>query len=936
MNFKKLIRKLNSHLRQARKYRTPVIVLIALAVVGLFRMPEVRNSDALKKIEGQTIDRRFLFRNENAPLKQHPQIELVGITTQSLDQGLLAPLLKEAQDAEEERISKAIGGASAPEAPKAATPAPAPEAPKAATPAPEAPKEAAPAPEAEAPKAAAPAPEAPKEAAPAPAPEAPKAAAPAPEAPKETAPAPEAPKAAAAEEPVLGSLALSNAPPAQDAASADSPASAPALAPVTRNYSEAIKLMAKGAWPFPRAVYSYALERLFELGAKTVAIDILFVSDRKDDSDPRILAAMDRLEAMQQAYGISDELLEKVEAEMDENFEIAPAMILALQRLEVAKDKLGVPPALFARIKSLLEREGKKIREGDEVFAETLERHKGKIVLAFSNNKSLDDNGKETIQFLRPNQTLSQALGEDGLGYAFFQPDADAVVRRVDTTTSQFKESGKAFLQNGPDDWLKFSALAVSKFAKRKIEPQHELINYRGAAGTFEVLPIEELFSDRLLKEDPRYQGGNRFKDKLVFLGPISETFHDEHRTPLGTQPGVEIHAHYAGSLLDNIPIREIPSEQEFWLIIGAVLIGAILLLAFESLPKRVGFAALVIGGFVFASYVMFKDYHVMVPMVSPLIALGLVGGIITAFDFAVEQLEKAHVRGVLDKYVSSNVASMVMNQGDSFDQALRGENKAVSVLFSDIRGFTSLSESRTPEMLVAQLNEYFMQMVDRVLGQGGTLQKFIGDAIMAVWGDTHSMGVNVDCLGAVRAALKMRDALHDLNAGWEPNPDREELHIGVGINHGHVVVGELGHPQRMEFTCLGDGVNLAARLESATKQFGVDILVASEAEKLTRDQIVYRRVDLAVFKGKTQPIQVFTPLGEVGIEVPAWLAKYHAALDLFHDRKFTEAKSAFATVNTEMGGEDYLCKMYQKRCDHYLQEPPPENWDGSWTLTEK
>jgi class 3 adenylate cyclase/CHASE2 domain-containing sensor protein len=918
MNFKKLIRKLNSHLRQARKYRTPVIVLIGLAVIGLFKMPQVRDSDALKKLEGQAIDQRFLIRNENAPLKQHPQVELVGITTQSLDQGLLAPLLKEAQDAEEERILKATAAkaqkvaAPAPEAPKAAAPAPAPEAPKAAAPAP--------------------APEAPKAAAPAPAPEAPKAAAPA--------PAPEAPKApgsASAAEPILGSLELSNVPQTQDAAAAaPSAAAAAPAAPVTRNYSEAIKLMAKGSWPFPRAVYSYALERLFELGAKTVAIDILYVSDRKDDSDPRILAAMDRLEAMQEAYGISDELLEKVEAEMDENFEIAPAMILALQKLEAAKDKLGVKPEVFARIKSLLEREGKKIREGDEVFAETLERHRGKIVLAFSNNKTLDDNGKETIQFLRPNQTLTKALGEDGLGYAFFQPDVDSVVRRVDTTTSQFKESNKSHLQTGPDDWLKFSALAVSKFAQRKIEPQHELINYRGAAGTFEVLPIEELFSDRLLKEDPRYQGGNRFKDKLVFLGPISETFHDEHHTPLGTQPGVEIHAHYAGSLLDNIPIKEFPKEQELWLIIGAVLVAAVLLLAFESLPKRLGCAAVVIGGFAYTSYVLFKDHHLMLPMVTPLLAIGLVGGIITAFDFAVEQLEKAHVRGVLDKYVSSNVASMVMNQGDSFDQALRGENKAVSVLFSDIRGFTSLSESRTPEMLVAQLNEYFMQMVDRVLGQGGTLQKFIGDAIMAVWGDTHSMGVNVDCLGAVRAALKMRVALQELNAGWEPNPDREELHIGVGINHGHVVVGELGHPQRMEFTCLGDGVNLAARLESATKQFGVDILVASEAEKLTRDQIVYRRVDLAVFKGKTQPIQVFTPLGEVGIEVPAWLGKYHAALDLFHERKFTEAKSAFAAVNAEMGGEDYLCKMYQKRCDHYLEEPPPENWDGSWTLTEK
>jgi adenylate cyclase len=181
-----------------------------------------------------------------------------------------------------------------------------------------------------------------------------------------------------------------------------------------------------------------------------------------------------------------------------------------------------------------------------------------------------------------------------------------------------------------------------------------------------------------------------------------------------------------------------------------------------------------------------------------------------------------------------------------------------------------------------------------------------------------------------------MRDALNELNSGWTENADREQLSIGIGINHGHVIVGELGHPQRMEFTCLGDGVNLAARLESATKQFGVDILVAEEAEKLTRDKVVYRRVDLAVFKGKTQPIAVFSPLGEVGIDVPAWLGKYHAALDLFHERKFDEARTAFDAVNGEMGGEDYLCKMYHKRCDHYIANPPPEDWNGSWVLTDK
>lgn len=706
-------------------------------------------------------------------------------------------------------------------------------------------------------------------------------------------------------------------------------------APVDRKYSDALKLMGKGRWPLPRAVYSYALERLFELGAKTIVIDILYVSSQTS-MDPRLNAALDRIDEAKGDVGISDDLIGELEAVLGDEGVLTPAVYLGLQRLEAAKGQLKLNDAQMARIQQILKREGKRIMDGDEPFAETLERHKGKVVLAFSNNKSTDENGKVTIQFLKPNPVLTEALGGDGLGYAFFQPDVDGVVRRVETYTSQFKESNMGHLQSGADDWLRFSPLGVQKFTGRSIKPQSEIINYRGAAGTFEVLPIEELFSDTILKSDPRYDGGNRFKDKLIYLGPISETFHDEHRTPLGTQPGVEIHAHYGAALIDENPISEFPKSKELWLLVGALIVSAVLLMALERVLLRMGIGVAVIFGYVAVSYIMFANKHVMMPVVVPLLAVLSVGGVITMFDFAIEQLEKAHVRGVLDKYVSSNVASMVINQGDSFDQALRGQNKAVSVLFSDIRGFTTLSESRTPEKLVEQLNEYFLQMVDRVLGQQGTLQKFIGDAIMAVWGDTHSLGTDVDCMGAVRAALKMRDALNELNNGWSANADREQLSIGIGINHGHVVVGELGHPQRMEFTCLGDGVNLAARLESATKQFGVDILVAEEAEKLTRDKVVYRRVDLAVFKGKTQPIAVFTPLGEVGIDVPAWLGKYHAALDMFHQRKFEEARAAFDAVNEEVGGDDYLCKMYHKRCDHYTANPPPEDWNGSWVLTDK
>ena len=322
--------------------------------------------------------------------------------------------------------------------------------------------------------------------------------------------------------------------------------------------------------------------------------------------------------------------------------------------------------------------------------------------------------------------------------------------------------------------------------------------------------------------------------------------------------------------------------------------------------------------------------------MVPPVLGLVITGGFGIVLHYVVEQLERARIRAVLDKYVSKNVASVVMENSDSFEQALRGQSKCVTVLFSDIRGFTTISETQDPKVLVPQLNEYFLPMVDAVLREGGTLQKFIGDAIMAVWGDTHSLGLETDATHAVRTALQMRVALTQLNEQWGRNPSRLRLTSGIGINHGEVIVGEIGHPQRMEFTVLGDGVNLAARLESATKQFHCDILVGEKVEELTRGEFVYRRVDRLRLKGKTQAVEVFIPLSERATPAPAWLAEFHQAIELYRARSFREAAQRFQEVNRQLGGDDFLCAMYAARCEQFAQNHPPADWDGSHTLTEK
>ena len=320
----------------------------------------------------------------------------------------------------------------------------------------------------------------------------------------------------------------------------------------------------------------------------------------------------------------------------------------------------------------------------------------------------------------------------------------------------------------------------------------------------------------------------------------------------------------------------------------------------------------------------------------APLCALIGTGGFGILYQWLLEQFERARLRGVLNVHLSKSVADVILAQRDSFDEALRGQSRQVTTLFSDIRDFTTWSESVDAQELVAQLNEYFRPMVDAILAEDGTPQRFIGDAILAAWGDTHSHGEAEDAARAVRCALVMRPALARLNEGWRGRPDRRELTIGIGINHGEVTVGEVGHPVRRQFTVMGDAINLAARLESATKQFHADILVGPTVEEMTRAQFVYRRVDRLVFKGKTQPVEVFIPLSEAATPPPAWLADYHRAIDLYRARQFSEAAGLFEKVNAEIGGEDFLCAMYARRCAAFAQTPPPPAWDGSHVLAEK
>lgn len=574
--------------------------------------------------------------------------------------------------------------------------------------------------------------------------------------------------------------------------------------------------------------------------------------------------------------------------------------------------------------------------EDDPSFKEAIEKYRDRLVLAMTvQDVAQEADGPGVKQLFYPNSFLIDGRPQDLVGCALHHYDMadDQTIRHADHFTSEMRELGEWDESN---EIPGLAALAVRKFTGKPVTAgQKQAIRYQGGRQTYPYLPVHELFDPHQFSS-PKYRNGDLFRDKIIFIGATYELAHDDKPTPFGVTAGVEIHAQIAADLLTGARLRETTYREAWWVCFAAVFIPALIVFALKSASLQgVGVVGLLVG-YVIACHAAFSRFDLLLPMAGPLFGATVTGAFGLMFSFVLEQWEKAHTRKVLNRFVSKRIAAVILKNAEEFEHARKGEKRSVAIFFSDIRGFTTWTEKAQPEHLVEQLNEYFERMVGLIEQSEGNVQKFIGDAILAAWGDTHSNGHAEDVRRVVSTVLKIRPALQELNVGWAKRPDREVLNIGMGVNHGDVIVGEAGAFERREYTVLGDGVNFAARLESATKQFHTDCLVGESAERLTRDYFVYRHVDYLTVKGKTKPVNVYTPICEKGTPAPEWLDDYHQARALFVDRKFTEAAILFQDVKARIGGEDFLCDSYSARCNKFLEDPPADDWDGSYTLTDK
>lgn len=300
------------------------------------------------------------------------------------------------------------------------------------------------------------------------------------------------------------------------------------------------------------------------------------------------------------------------------------------------------------------------------------------------------------------------------------------------------------------------------------------------------------------------------------------------------------------------------------------------------------------------------------------------------AFNAVLAQKKEAKIRHIFQKFVPQELIDRFFQNPEAM---LVGENRELAILFSDIRSFTTISESMRPDDLVNSLNRYFSMMVDIIMERHGVIDKYIGDAIMAFFG--APVGHADDAASSVLAALEMTEALDEFNRG-QVAAGKPEFKIGIGINYGVVTVGNIGCDKKMDYTVIGDMVNLASRLEGLTKPYRQPLILSEFLYDKVKDEFPCRSLDLVAVKGKTKGVRIYTARRAVTpAEAKAW-AVHEEAMAMYMARRFREASIMFKSVTDELGPDDYASTMMSERCERYALEPPPDDWDGVEVLHSK
>lgn len=677
-------------------------------------------------------------------------------------------------------------------------------------------------------------------------------------------------------------------------------------------------LEAEGGWPWPRDKFARMVDQLFDkYHVKVVGFDIVF-PERSRNEDLQILESLavgplGDSETFQSEYSRI-----KPELRRDEMFATSlqgrPTVMGYLFRSSVTENEaraLGMlpPPAIPAA------------EDATNIDAQEPAGYTGNIPIlqqaaaggGFFENELLDVDG-----VFRRVPVLRRFNG------AYYESLSLALTRKMlgDPPIVFEFHSGPS----GPRDNLDLEVLRVGKYRIPVDEQLGMLIPYRGGSFSFPYVSATDVISG----EAPMYPLAN----SIVLVGTTAPGLFDLRNTPVGQRfAGVEVHANVISGILDQT-IKHQPKYVQGIAAVMLAFIAALLTFALPRLPVLTGalFTLLIIVAVAALNYSVWTKGNLLLPLASPILLALSIAVLQMLYGFKIESRGKRHLSSLFGQYVPPELVEELGSR--SGGATMTSESREMTVLFSDVRGFTGIAESLRPRELSQLMNEFLTPMTKVIHRHRGTIDKYIGDAIMAFWGaplDDADHARN-----AMIAAVEMQGALQALNPefkkrGWP------EVQIGIGINTGRMRVGNMGSEFRMAYTVMGDAVNLGSRLEGLTKHYGVKIITGEGTAEAVPDW-AFMQLDRVRVKGKDKPVAVFEPIGpraSLDADTRAMLSRHRHALRAYREADWDSAEREFFNLYQSYP-ERRIFQIYLDRITHFRSQPPNAEWSGVFKSLSK
>jgi len=683
-------------------------------------------------------------------------------------------------------------------------------------------------------------------------------------------------------------------------------------------------LDAEGKWPWPRAKIAKLIDYLSEDGAKVIGFDVGFW-------------------------------------EPDENSNLS-----FIQQLE---SKIGGLQIKHKSLTLFLE-ESRLLADNDLILANAIKRSRAKVVLGYFFHMNAEDLGyqmdEETrnerifqigksrypVQFFRRESTIEPFFkayvpesnlpilnnAADSSGYFTIMPDPDGVVRWNPLVIKCGDEIFASISIMAVWHYLDMPPLIV-KVAPYGIEgvqlgdiniPTNEtgqmMINYLGPPQTFTHYPITDIINNK-------YPAGE-FKGKIVLVGATAVGMYDIRNTPFSpVYPGPEVHA----TVIDNIlrgQFLDRPEWTKVFDLLAIILVGIVMGFVVPRLSavKGIFFAVSLFIAYIFLTRYLFISHGLWFNMIYPLAALVILYISLTIHRYLTEERERRKIKGAFTYYVSSSVVNEMLKHPEKLK--LGGDRKELSILFSDIRGFTTIAEGMSPEELVHLLNEYLTVMTDIVFKYDGTLDKYMGDAIMAIYGAPLDLPDHAS--KACCSALEMMHELGKLNEKWLAE-GKKPVDIGIGINTGPMMVGNMGSEQRFDFTVMGDAVNLGSRLEGANKSYKTNVIISEYTYEKVKGEFLCMELDSVRVKGKREPVKIYNLLGfhDLPETQHQTVTRFNRGITLYKAQQWDDAIHVFEDIRA-MEPNLYAVQVYIERCLDLKKNPPPPEWNGVYVMNTK